>query len=70
VLDDPRRKAVAAVGDLSHRASLPLGRACGLSGYPDKPTMPIDSAMLAAFRPKWYASAEGAAAASRGEEHS
>jgi hypothetical protein len=36
MLDDPRRKAVAAVGDLSHRASLPLGRASGLSGYPDK----------------------------------
>jgi hypothetical protein len=36
MLDDPRRKAVAAVGYFSHCASLPLGRASGLSGYPDK----------------------------------
>jgi len=36
MLDDHRRKAVAAVGYFSHRMSLPLGRASRLSGYPDK----------------------------------
>ena len=39
MLDDSRRKAVAAVGYLSHRASQPLGRASGLCGYPDKAGM-------------------------------
>jgi len=36
MLADHRRKAVAAVGYFSHRISLPLRRASGLSGYPDK----------------------------------
>jgi hypothetical protein len=42
-LDDPRRKAVAAVGYFSHRARLPLGRASGLSGYPDKANLLVRS---------------------------
>jgi hypothetical protein len=36
MLDDHRRKAVAAVRDFSHRTSLPVVSASGLSGYPDK----------------------------------
>ena len=36
MLDDHRRKAVAAVRDFSHRTSLPVVTASGLSGYPDK----------------------------------
>ena len=35
MLDDHRGKAVAAIGDFSHRASLPLPLASELSGYPD-----------------------------------
>src|SRR5215831_14321578 len=36
MLDDHRRKAVAAVGDFSHRTSLPVVSASEPSGYPDK----------------------------------
>jgi len=39
MLDDHRRKAVAAVGDFSHRASLP---SASLPGYPVNLTKPIE----------------------------
>ena len=35
MLEHRRRKAMAAIGDISHRASLPVVTASGLSGYPD-----------------------------------
>ena len=36
MLDDHRRKAVAAIGDFRHRASLPAASLSGYPGYPDK----------------------------------
>ena len=35
MVDDHRGKTVAAIGDFSHRAGLPLPLASELSGYPD-----------------------------------
>ena len=41
MLDDHRGKAVAAIGDFSHRASLPLPLASELSGYLTTPLRAI-----------------------------
>jgi hypothetical protein len=58
MLDDHRQKAVAAVGYFCRRASLPLGRASRLSGYPDKGQRPLKETVYNASLVNCYIDAD------------